>query len=181
VPTTEALSALKQVLCYDGYLTPVRPQFQQHCIGASYHRGDTATEYRAVDQQENRDRLLRCLPDAEWPQEVNVSDGKARCGVRAATRDHLPMMGALPDYAATLQQYATLAQQQQQAEPAPVYQGVFVLGALGSRGLCSGPLAAEVLAAQLCGEPIPLDSTTLAATSPNRYWVRKLLKGKIPK
>ncbi|MBP2156814.1 bifunctional tRNA (5-methylaminomethyl-2-thiouridine)(34)-methyltransferase MnmD/FAD-dependent 5-carboxymethylaminomethyl-2-thiouridine(34) oxidoreductase MnmC [Erwinia rhapontici] len=181
VPTTEALSALKQVLCYDGYLTPVSPQFQQHCIGASYHRGDTATEYRADDQQENRDRLLRCLPDAGWPQEIDVSDGKARCGVRAATRDHLPMMGALPDYAATLHQYETLAQQQQQAEPAPVYQGLFVLGALGSRGLCSGPLAAEVLAAQLCGEPIPLDRSTLAATSPNRYWVRKLLKGKVPK
>ena len=180
VPTTDALSALKQVLCYDGYLTPVSPQFQQHCIGASYHRGDTATEYRADDQLENRDRLLRCLPDAGWPQEIDVSDAKARCGVRAATRDHLPMMGALPDYAATLHQYETLAQQQQ-AEPAPVYPGVFVLGALGSRGLCSGPLAAEVLAAQLCGEPIPLDSTTLAATSPNRYWVRKLLKGKTPK
>ncbi|WP_455816592.1 bifunctional tRNA (5-methylaminomethyl-2-thiouridine)(34)-methyltransferase MnmD/FAD-dependent 5-carboxymethylaminomethyl-2-thiouridine(34) oxidoreductase MnmC [Pseudomonas cerasi] len=178
VPTSEALSALKQVLCYDGYLTPVSPQFQQHCIGASYHRGDTATEYRADDQQDNRDRLLRCLPDAEWPKEIDVSDGKARCGVRAATRDHLPMMGALPDYEATLLQYETLAQQQQQAKPAPVYQGVFVLGALGSRGLCSGPLAAEVLAAQLCGEPIPLDSATLAATSPNRYWVRKLLKGK---
>lgn len=181
VPTTERLSALKQVLCYDGYLTPVSPQFQQHCIGASYHRGDTGTEYRADDQQENRDRLLRCLPDAGWPQEIDVSDGKARCGVRAATRDHLPMMGALPDYAATLQQYETLAEHQDQAEPAPVYQGVFVLGALGSRGLCSGPLAAEVLAAQLCGEPIPLDSHTLAATSPNRYWVRKLLKGKTPK
>ncbi|MEJ5174448.1 FAD-dependent 5-carboxymethylaminomethyl-2-thiouridine(34) oxidoreductase MnmC, partial [Erwinia sp. MYb416] len=180
VPTTDALSALKQVLCYDGYLTPVSPQFQQHCIGASYHRGDTATEYRADDQLENRDRLLRCLPDAGWPQEIDVSDAKARCGVRAATRDHLPMMGALPDYAATLHQYETLAQQQQ-AEPAPVYPGVFVLGALGSRGLCSGPLAAEVLAAQLCGEPIPLDSTALAATSPNRYWVRKLLKGKTPK
>lgn len=177
VPTSEALSALKQVLCYDGYLTPVSPQFQQHCIGASYHRGDTATEYRADDQQDNRDRLLRCLPDAGWPKEIDVSDGNARCGVRAATRDHLPMMGALPDYEATLLQYETLAQQQQ-AKPAPVYQGVFVLGALGSRGLCSGPLAAEVLAAQLCGEPIPLDSATLAATSPNRYWVRKLLKGK---
>ncbi|QGU86809.1 bifunctional tRNA (5-methylaminomethyl-2-thiouridine)(34)-methyltransferase MnmD/FAD-dependent 5-carboxymethylaminomethyl-2-thiouridine(34) oxidoreductase MnmC [Erwinia sorbitola] len=177
VPTTPALSALKQVLCYDGYLTPVSPQFLQHCIGASYHRGDTSTEYRADDQQENRERLIRCLPAAGWPEEIDVSDGKARCGVRAATRDHLPMMGALPDYAATLQQYEHLAQQQQ-ADPAPVYTGIFVLGALGSRGLCSGPLAAEVLAAQLCGEPIPLDSHTLAATSPNRFWVRKLLKGK---
>ncbi|MEN5014766.1 bifunctional tRNA (5-methylaminomethyl-2-thiouridine)(34)-methyltransferase MnmD/FAD-dependent 5-carboxymethylaminomethyl-2-thiouridine(34) oxidoreductase MnmC [Erwinia sp. Eh17-17] len=177
VPTTEALSALKQVLCYDGYLTPVSPQFHQHCIGASYHRGETATEYRGDDQQENRERLIRCLPDAGWPQDIDVSGGEARCGVRAATRDHLPMMGALPDYDATLQQYETLAQQEH-AVTAPVHAGLFVLGALGSRGLCSGPLAAEVLAAQLCGEPIPLDRDTLAATSPNRFWVRKLLKGK---
>jgi len=27
-------------------------------------------------------------------------------------------------------------------------------------------------------EPIPLDSETLAALNPNRFWVRKLLKGK---
>jgi tRNA 5-methylaminomethyl-2-thiouridine biosynthesis bifunctional protein len=39
-------------------------------------------------------------------------------------------------------------------------------------------LGAEVLAAELCGEPIPLDADTLAAMHPNRYWVRKLLKGK---
>jgi glycine/D-amino acid oxidase-like deaminating enzyme len=39
IPTTPRLSALRQVLCYDGYLTPQNPQNQQHCIGASYHRG----------------------------------------------------------------------------------------------------------------------------------------------
>jgi tRNA 5-methylaminomethyl-2-thiouridine biosynthesis bifunctional protein len=30
----------------------------------------------------------------------------------------------------------------------------------------------------MSGEPQPLDAATLAAMSPNRYWVRKLLKGK---
>jgi len=35
-----------------------------------------------------------------------------------------------------------------------------------------------VLAAQMSGEPQPLDAPTLAALNPNRYWVRKLLKGK---
>ncbi|ADP13159.1 5-methylaminomethyl-2-thiouridine methyltransferase [Erwinia sp. Ejp617] len=178
VPTNNTLAALKQVLCYDGYLTPLSPQFQQHSIGASYHRGDDSTTYRADDQQQNRERLLRCLPAAEWPRQIDISGAQARSGVRAATRDHLPMIGALPDYAATLEQYADLAQQPQQAPPAPVHKGLFVLGALGSRGLCSAPLAAEVLAAQLCAEPIPLDRATLATTSPNRFWIRKLLKGR---
>lgn len=180
VPTNPQLSQLKQVLCYDGYLTPVSPQHQQHCIGASYHRGSRQTGYSAEDQLDNIARLEKCLPQAGWTQTLDASAGEARCGVRCATRDHLPMLGALPDYARTLRQYADLAQldNQRQAGPAPWHAGAFVLGALGSRGLCSGPLAAEILAAQLCHEPIPLDAQTLAALNPNRYWLRKLLKGK---
>lgn len=181
IPTAPGLSKLRQVLCYDGYLTPVNPANQHHCIGASYHRADSSVQYREDDQQENRQRLIRCLPEADWAKEVNVSEGSARCGVRCATRDHLPMAGPLPDYQQTLEQYASLAEQKEQARPAPVYPGLFVLGALGSRGLCSAPLAAEVLAAQLSAEPIPLDRHTLAALHPNRYWIRKLLKGKTVK
>ncbi|MDI9220064.1 bifunctional tRNA (5-methylaminomethyl-2-thiouridine)(34)-methyltransferase MnmD/FAD-dependent 5-carboxymethylaminomethyl-2-thiouridine(34) oxidoreductase MnmC [Pantoea sp. EA-12] len=181
VPTHPALGALKTVLCYDGYLTPVSPDFNTHCIGASYHRGDTATTFRADDQQENRQRLINCLPDADWPLQVDIRDNEARVGVRCATRDHLPMSGSAPDYPATLAQYANLPEQRAQGDTiteAPVHSGLFVLGALGSRGLCSAPLAAEVLAAQMSGEPQPLDAATLAAMNPNRYWVRKLLKGK---
>ncbi|MBP2198540.1 bifunctional tRNA (5-methylaminomethyl-2-thiouridine)(34)-methyltransferase MnmD/FAD-dependent 5-carboxymethylaminomethyl-2-thiouridine(34) oxidoreductase MnmC [Pantoea cypripedii] len=181
VPTNPALGALRSVLCYDGYLTPVSPNYATHCIGASYHRGATDTAYRADDQQENRQRLINCLPDAGWPAQVDVSGSEARNGVRCATRDHLPMAGSVPDYDATLTQYATLAEQRAQGAAvadAPLYAGLFVLGALGSRGLCSAPLAAEVLAAQMSGEPQPLDAATLAAMNPNRYWVRKLLKGK---
>ncbi|PIJ51519.1 bifunctional tRNA (5-methylaminomethyl-2-thiouridine)(34)-methyltransferase MnmD/FAD-dependent 5-carboxymethylaminomethyl-2-thiouridine(34) oxidoreductase MnmC [Erwinia sp. OLTSP20] len=180
VPTNASLAQLKQVLCYDGYLTPVSPQHQQHCIGASYHRGSQQTTYSPCDQQENIARLQNCLVNQSWPLTLDASAGEARCGVRCATRDHLPMLGALPDYQRTLQQYSGLtpAEIQQQTTPAPWHQGIFVLGAFGSRGLCSAPLAAEILAAQICGEPIPLDAATLAALNPNRYWIRKLLKGK---
>ncbi|WP_313570900.1 bifunctional tRNA (5-methylaminomethyl-2-thiouridine)(34)-methyltransferase MnmD/FAD-dependent 5-carboxymethylaminomethyl-2-thiouridine(34) oxidoreductase MnmC [Pantoea piersonii] len=181
IPSTPGLKALNTVLCYDGYLTPVSPQFGTHCIGASYHRGDTATAYREEDQQQNRTRLLHSLPGCGWAEKVDVSAGEARIGVRCATRDHLPMAGAVPDYDATLASYADLPEQRARGEAiaaAPHYAGLFLLGALGSRGLCSAPLAAEVLAAQMSGEPQPLDRATLAALSPNRYWVRKLLKGK---
>ncbi|WP_312951089.1 bifunctional tRNA (5-methylaminomethyl-2-thiouridine)(34)-methyltransferase MnmD/FAD-dependent 5-carboxymethylaminomethyl-2-thiouridine(34) oxidoreductase MnmC [Superficieibacter sp.] len=178
IPTTPSLSRLRQVLCYDGYLTPQNPHNQQHCIGASYHRGQEEMRYREEDQQQNRQRLIDCFPDAGWAREVDISAGEARCGVRCATRDHLPMVGQVPDYAATMKEYAGLADDREHAVSAPVYEDLFMLGALGSRGLCSAPLAAEILASQMSEEPLPLDGKTLAALNPNRLWVRKLLKGK---
>lgn len=181
VPTTPTLQKLKQVLCYDGYMTPENPLNQHHCIGASYHRADKCTDYRDDDQQQNRQRLIDCLPAVEWPQEVDVSAGEARNGVRCATRDHLPMVGAVADYDAMLVEYKKLDIAVKRGQPvadAPTHQNLFLLGALGSRGLSSAPLAAEVLAAQIAGEPMPLDSETLAALNPNRMWIRKLIKGK---
>ncbi|STS92333.1 5-methylaminomethyl-2-thiouridine methyltransferase [Klebsiella variicola] len=109
---------------------------------------------------------------------MDISANAARCGVRCATRDHLPMVGNVPDYEATLTQYASLHEQQDHAGRAPVCHNLFMLGALGSRGLCTAPLSAELLAAQMSGEPLPLDSDTLAALNPNRLWVEKTAEGK---
>ncbi|EPL0394867.1 bifunctional tRNA (5-methylaminomethyl-2-thiouridine)(34)-methyltransferase MnmD/FAD-dependent 5-carboxymethylaminomethyl-2-thiouridine(34) oxidoreductase MnmC [Enterobacter ludwigii] len=178
IPTSPALERLQQVLCYDGYLTPQNPSNGHHCIGASYHRGETDMRYSEDDQLQNRQRLLNCFPQADWAKEVDISAGDARCGVRCATRDHLPMAGNVPDYEATLEAYQDLAENRDTAVSAPVYPQLFMLGGLGSRGLCSAPLLAEVLAAQMSDEPVPLDSVTLAGLNPNRLWVRKLLKGK---
>ena len=181
IPTAPELSKLRQVLCYDGYLTPQNPSNGHHCIGASYHRGETDMQYSEADQQQNRQRLVDCFPNASWAKEVNVGEGQARCGVRCATRDHLPMAGNVPDYDATLEVYQDLADSKETAVSAPVHPELFMLGGLGSRGLCSAPLLAEVLAAQMSDEPVPLDRVTLAGLNPNRLWVRKLLKGKMVK
>ncbi|HEQ3541815.1 TPA: bifunctional tRNA (5-methylaminomethyl-2-thiouridine)(34)-methyltransferase MnmD/FAD-dependent 5-carboxymethylaminomethyl-2-thiouridine(34) oxidoreductase MnmC [Enterobacter hormaechei] len=181
IPTAPELSKLRQVLCYDGYLTPQNPSNGHHCIGASYHRGETDMHYSEADQQQNRQRLVDSFPDASWAKEVDVSEGQARCGVRCATRDHLPMAGNVPDYDATLEVYQDLADSKETAVSAPVHPELFMLGGLGSRGLCSAPLLAEALAAQMSDEPVPLDRVMLAGLNPNRLWVRKLLKGKMVK
>ncbi|WJV52569.1 bifunctional tRNA (5-methylaminomethyl-2-thiouridine)(34)-methyltransferase MnmD/FAD-dependent 5-carboxymethylaminomethyl-2-thiouridine(34) oxidoreductase MnmC [Prodigiosinella aquatilis] len=181
IPTTPRLRQLKQVLCYNGYLTPLSPQHQQHCIGASYQRGDSGTDYREEDQQQNHQRLIDCLPDATWPEDIDISGQLARSGIRCATRDHLPLLGAVPDYQQTVADYQDLPQQLatgNASAAAPVHRNLFILGALGSRGLCSAPLAAEILASQIYGEPLPLDKETLAALNPNRFWIRKLLKSR---
>ena len=174
VPTTAGLSQLKTVLCYDGYLTPAHNG--AHCIGASYGRNQTSQTFNAEEQAQNRARLQACLPAQAWPAEVDVSGAQARVGVRCASRDHLPVAGPIARLAALPDHDVNAPADQQSA--LPLYPGLYVLGALGSRGLCSAPLCGELVASEICGEPLPLSSDLLEALHPARYWVRRLLKGK---
>ena len=174
VPTTAGLSQLKTVLCYDGYLTPAHNG--AHCIGASYGRNQTDLAYRTDEQEQNRARLQACVPQQRWPAEVDVSGAQARVGVRCASRDHLPVAGPVARLAALADHDVNAPADQQSA--LPLHAGLYVLGALGSRGLCSAPLCGELVASEICGEPLPLAADLLEALHPARYWVRKLLKGK---
>ncbi|WP_197077947.1 bifunctional tRNA (5-methylaminomethyl-2-thiouridine)(34)-methyltransferase MnmD/FAD-dependent 5-carboxymethylaminomethyl-2-thiouridine(34) oxidoreductase MnmC [Aeromonas sp. L_1B5_3] len=176
VPTSASLSRLNTVLCYDGYLTPAHND--HHCIGASYGRNQTDLAFRAEEQRQNQARLQACLLQQSWPGEVDVSGNEARVGVRCASRDHLPVVGPVARLASLADQYAGLHTDQQNAASLPCHPGLYVLGALGSRGLCSAPLCGELLASEICGDPLPLAADLLEALHPARYWVRKLLKGK---
>ncbi|UBO75662.1 bifunctional tRNA (5-methylaminomethyl-2-thiouridine)(34)-methyltransferase MnmD/FAD-dependent 5-carboxymethylaminomethyl-2-thiouridine(34) oxidoreductase MnmC [Aeromonas rivuli] len=175
VPTNPVLQQLKTVLCYDGYLTPGHAGY--HCIGASYGRNQSSLAFSAAEQVHNKARLHACLPSQQWPDEVDVSGNEARVGVRSASRDHLPVVGAVARVQA-LSELESLALKARPEHALPTYPGLFVLGALGSRGLCSAPLCGELLASEICGDPLPLATDLLAALHPARYWVRKWLKGK---
>ena len=174
VPTTAGLSQLKSVLCYDGYLTPAHNG--AHCIGASYGRNQTDLAYRTDEQEQNRARLQACVPQQRWPAEVDVSGAQARVGVRCASRDHLPVAGPVARLAALADHDVNAPADQQSA--LPLHAGLYVLGALGSRGLCSAPLCGELVASEICGEPLPLAADLLEALHPARYWVRRLRRGK---
>lgn len=172
--TSPTVSPLKTVICYEGYLTPAWQG--THCIGASYGRRQTELDYRAQDEQENINKLLRTLPALD---DMTPVAGAGRVSVRAACRDHLPLVGSAPDKTEQLAQYHQMPRRHREALPLPAdHAGLYVLSGLGSRGLCSAPLLAELIAAQLLDEPYPLSQAQLAALNPNRHWVRKLLKGK---
>lgn len=174
VPTTAGLSQLKTVLCYDGYLTPAHNG--AHCIGASYGRNQTDLAYRTDEQEQNKARLQACVPQQRWPAEVDVSGAQARIGVRCASRDHLPVAGPVARLAALADHDVNAPADQQSA--LPLHAGLYVLGALGSRGLCSAPLCGELVASEICGDPLPLAADLLEALHPARYWVRRLRRGK---
>ncbi|MDC4167550.1 bifunctional tRNA (5-methylaminomethyl-2-thiouridine)(34)-methyltransferase MnmD/FAD-dependent 5-carboxymethylaminomethyl-2-thiouridine(34) oxidoreductase MnmC [Photobacterium damselae] len=178
IPTNEQLGKLKTVLCYDGYLTPENPHSHTHCIGASYDRNSVDLAFSEQNQHDNRQRLIDCLPQAEWAKSVDVSDNQARVGVRCATRDHLPFMGNVCRYDELLTQYENLKETQASADKVPVYNNLFALIGLGSRGLSSAPLVGEMMASQICGDPLPMPLSVLEALHPGRMWVRKLVKGK---
>lgn len=193
VPAQFQLSQLATVLCANGYLTPSHQGL--HCLGASYVKAAANLHLCPQEQLENLGKMQQSYPNQAWVDDIDISANSARVGVRMVTRDHFPMMGCAPDVNGIWTRYRQQLNQElnqqrtnrKQAEqsrhywqttPAPILDGLYILGGLGSRGLSSGPLAAECLAAQLTDEPLPLDWPTLHKLSPNRMWLRKLLKGK---
>lgn len=179
VPTNTTLSQMKTVLCYDGYMTPQNPNNGQHCIGASYDRDNLNRAFDPQAQLENAAKLRKCVPDQSWPEQVDVSANQSRQGIRCVSRDHLPFVGNVGDFTAIKHTYADLhLQKAEQVKPVASQENLYCLLGLGSRGLSSAPLLAEVLASQICADPLPLPVDVLEALHPSRMWVRKLRKGK---
>ncbi|MEQ8803427.1 MAG: amino acid oxidase, partial [Haliea sp.] len=57
--------------------------------------------------------------------------------------------------------------------------GLYLNTAHGSRGLTSTPLAAELLASQVCAEPLPLEPELARALAPARFIIRDLGRNRI--
>ena len=179
IPTSSNLLKLKTVLCYDGYLTPVDQAKTSHCIGASHVRDNATREFSLTEQQENQQKIQQNIPE-EWTKEVDTSGNLARIGVRCSVRDLTPMMGAVPHFPAQQVQYQNLfnlRRRKQPIEQAENYPNLYLIGALGSRGLTSAPFLGETLASLIYGEPLPMSEDLIHNLMPNRSWVRRWLKG----
>lgn len=179
IPTSENLLKLKTVLCYDGYLTPADQAKVSHCIGASHVRDNATREFSLTEQQENQQKIQQNIPE-EWTKEVDTSGNLARVGVRCSVRDLTPMMGAVPHFSAQQTQYQNLfnlRRRKQPVEQAENYPNLYLIGALGSRGLTSAPFLGETLASLIYGEPLPMSEDLIHNLIPNRSWVRRWLKG----
>jgi tRNA 5-methylaminomethyl-2-thiouridine biosynthesis bifunctional protein len=175
--TNEKIKNLSTVLCHKGYLTPKNNGV--HCIGATFDKDDFDTNAREADDSFNLSMLNQCLPGVTQWQSTDISKSKAR--LRCMTPDHLPMVGAMPDIKAHQVIYPHLAKDKnwpyQQA--APCVDNLYVMTGLGARGLCSAPLLADILAADICGTPYPVDRKMLFNLSANRFVIRDIIKRKV--
>jgi len=86
--------------------------------------------------------------------------------VRAVSRDRLPLVGPVADEAAALAQPALRGARLHELPRLP---GLHAAFGFGSRGLALAALAAELLAAQIEGEPWPIETDLAASLDPARF------------
>ena len=130
--------------------------------------------------EEHRDNL-RKLADALPALNLVTPAGTHRGHVahRCNSRDYLPIVGAVPDRAAFNDTYRGLSGRKTYLidAPCPVVPGLYVMTALGSRGLSAAPLAAEILASEITGEILPVARHLHQALVPARFLKRALVRG----
>ncbi|HEY5764159.1 MAG TPA: FAD-dependent 5-carboxymethylaminomethyl-2-thiouridine(34) oxidoreductase MnmC, partial [Rhodocyclaceae bacterium] len=155
----EAIPGLKAVVCREGYLTPALDG--QHCVGASFHRGGEPA-IRAEDHLANLDRLERMIPGtaARWREQPL----EGRVGFRPVSPDKVPIVGRL--------QTADAQAQGRDLSAVPRLPGLHVATGYGARGLVWAPLMAEVLACEIAGEALPIESDLAGAIDPARFVAR---------
>jgi tRNA 5-methylaminomethyl-2-thiouridine biosynthesis bifunctional protein len=161
------LPLLPFVLCREAYLTPAAHGLC--CAGATYD-SDFDPALRESSQVENIDKLRALLAD---PLAVPALPLQGRVGFRCVAPDRLPLVGRLPDFAA--------AGATERLRDVPRHPGLYSLLGYASRGLTWAPLAAELLAAGLEGEPLPLEAALVDALDPARFVLRARRTSRGPK
>lgn len=153
-----AVPALPFVLCREAYLTPASRGVCS--AGASYDL-DADPALRASSQHENLEKIRSLLGD---PSIGLGAPLRGRVGFRCVAPDRLPLVGALADDAPTgrAERLRDMAR----------HPGLYTLLGYASRGLIWAPLAADILAARLEGEPLPLETTLARALDPARFLLR---------
>lgn len=173
---SEATDKLSTVICHKGYVTPSNEG--KHCIGATFIKDSVNTEANAEEDLLNLQMIEKSMPGVlPWSQK-DIVNSKAR--VRCMTPDHLPVVGPMPKVAEHITLYPHLAKDKNWSykELAPYHENIYTLTGLGARGLCSAPLLTEILTADLCGLPYPVDNKQLFNLSANRFVIRDIIKRK---
>ncbi|WP_338475340.1 bifunctional tRNA (5-methylaminomethyl-2-thiouridine)(34)-methyltransferase MnmD/FAD-dependent 5-carboxymethylaminomethyl-2-thiouridine(34) oxidoreductase MnmC [Pseudomonas khavaziana] len=181
LPQTTESQHLSTVVCAQGYVAPAR--LGEHTLGASFAFNSddlTPTLAEHADNlallREISPRLLHALHADTLPLETL----QGRAAFRCTSPDYLPIVGPLADAAAFAQAYGVLSRDARQVPdtPCPWLDGVYINSGHGSRGLITAPLSAELLAAWLDNEPLPLPTSVAQACHPNRFALRELIRGK---
>ncbi|WP_137823429.1 bifunctional tRNA (5-methylaminomethyl-2-thiouridine)(34)-methyltransferase MnmD/FAD-dependent 5-carboxymethylaminomethyl-2-thiouridine(34) oxidoreductase MnmC [Pseudomonas sp. D(2018)] len=180
LPATPESTGLGTVLCAEGYVAP--PRDGEHTLGASFDFHSTSLEPTAAEHAGNLELLEEISPDLGRRLHVTELEPdrlEGRAAFRCTTPDYLPIVGPLADAEAFADTYAVLAKDARQVPevPAPWFDGLYVNSAHGSRGLITAPLSGELLAAWLDDEPLPVPRAVAEACHPNRFALRRLIRG----
>ena len=178
---TPESQSLSTVVCAEGYVAPAR--LGEHTLGASFDFNNddltpTAAEHAGnlhMLEEISQDLVARLGADTLQPEAL-----EGRAAFRCTSPDYLPIVGPMADSQAFADAYIALSKDARQTPdiPCPWLDGLYVNSGHGSRGLITAPLSGELLAAWLDDEPLPVPRAVAEACHPNRFALRRLIRGK---
>jgi tRNA 5-methylaminomethyl-2-thiouridine biosynthesis bifunctional protein len=152
----------------DGYVLPADDGVA--VIGATYDLDRCDTTADAESDRQNLARAEAMLPGCT--SATTLADVRGVAGIRAVTRDRMPLLGALLDVPAIHARSGELrGAHLHDLDRLP---GAYVACALGSRGLTWSLLAAELLAECIEGEPLPVEASLADAMDPGRFVLQRV-------
>ncbi|MEO0392338.1 MAG: bifunctional tRNA (5-methylaminomethyl-2-thiouridine)(34)-methyltransferase MnmD/FAD-dependent 5-carboxymethylaminomethyl-2-thiouridine(34) oxidoreductase MnmC [Pseudomonadota bacterium] len=159
----EAGSAPACITTFGHYLSPVVDG--RRVLGATYDRWQDTQPIDWPDPWEISDAANQAALRKHMPktaQHMGPVMGN-RAALRATTPDHLPLAGQAPHP----QEYHDMLS------------GFYLLTGLGSTGLVTAPLCAEVIAAAIFDEPVPITRPVNQAIAPRRFIDRAAKRGDV--
>lgn len=173
LPERPDFPKLTAAICYDGYITPAAmttdtgstAQFQ---IGATFEKWNQNPEILPEQNRRLYERLGAMVPEFSAAREPTPESLPARVAFRTVSRDHFPVIGPVPDPDRWAEADAAAG-----AAGLPDFTsnlpGLYVIAALGSRGLIFAGIGAEIVAGQIAGETIPIETDLVRSLAPDRY------------
>lgn len=180
LPCTARSQSLNTVVCAEGYIAPGREG--EHTLGASFDFHNQDLTPTAAEHASNLDLLQAISADLcerLGAPELDPQHLQGRAALRCTSPDYLPIVGPMAEHGAFAQVYASLGKDARQVPDVacPWQPGLYVNTGHGSRGLITAPLSGELIAAWVSGEPLPLPRAVAEACHPNRFALRRLIRG----
>ena len=175
-----------------GYIMPPTRKFQ--LIGATYGRGDYDNKSRKKDDLKNIENILQIAQNLDKKEflapNLKANSKKlskflakniisSNVAFRSYSGDRFPIIGALHDFNAFLNDYKNLqfTKHHTCATNPKFIDNVYFNVAHGSRGLSSAILGAEILLDYALNRPFCVEKSIINALAPSRFLIRKLKNG----
>lgn len=163
----------------DGYMIPV--ESQKLLLGATFDYVPKQSWEKSPKLHKNHaQRNINLWEKYSFFKDLKkakIISGKA--GIRAVTKDHLPLCGCVTDEKQFIDDYADLhhGRHWKQYPQPKLIKNLYLFTGLGSRGFTTAPLLAQLLTDLILDRGLPLERELCKMIHPNRFLYRALKKG----
>ncbi|MDZ4727600.1 MAG: FAD-dependent 5-carboxymethylaminomethyl-2-thiouridine(34) oxidoreductase MnmC [Leptospira sp.] len=181
LPSSKELSELPYSYLFGDYIT--KDLGQGSVLGASFDEYNWEEEKRdaeTISFLEKAEKNLPVLSSHFKSFSNSISNLQTRVSFRSQSQDRRPIFGSLPNYEVFKNSFAKLPNPSNKQLPnIPFYKGIYLLGALGSRGLTHSLFCAEILVREALKEDNIISSELFSNFKPERFLFRNWKRGNL--